>query len=226
MKRVQAKTGVVKAIAVAALTWGASFAAGSAQAAIIFQDHFDTEAAGTTNNYASFVHWDVLNGTVDLIVQGSGLGCLGVAGKCVDMDGSSGDAGDLRSKLVIGPGTYQFEFWISGNQRGVAPDSMTVTFGDLNETFFRTWEAPYSQVVRTVTVGGGGDRILFSHASGDNVGIMLDSVIVRDAVAVPAIDTRHLLLGGLGLLALIIAPQRLATLRDRRRHHRRLSGHL
>lgn len=210
-----------------ALFVGAVLVAGPAHAAIVFQDQFDAEPSGSTLNYSSFANWDVLNGTVDLIAQGGfGLSCLGLAGKCVDMDGSTGNAGDLRTKIVIGPGTYEFEFWISGNQRGGASDSITVTFGDLDETFVKAPADPYTQVIRTVTVGGAGDRILFSHAGTDNIGILLDSVIVRDAVAVPAIDTRDLMLGGLALLALIIAPQRLATLQNRpRRRGRRLHRH-
>ena len=210
---------------VATLVVGAALVTGAAEAAVVFEDQFDGEVAGTTLNYNSFVKWDVLNGAVDLIAQGGfSLSCLGGAGKCVDLDGSSNNAGDLRSKLVIGPGIYEFEFWISGNQRGGANDTLTVTFGDMNENFIMAAADPYAQIIRVVTVGGAGDRILFSHAGNDNVGVMLDGVIVREAVAVPEIDTRILLIGGLGLLAILIAPQRLATLRYRHRRRSRPSS--
>lgn len=199
-----------KLVAAATVAVGAAvMSGGAAQAAIIFQDEFDGELSGTTLNYNSFVKWDILNGTVDLIAHGgAGLACLGGAGKCVDMDGSSGNAGDLRTKLAIGPGVYELEFWVSGNQRGGAADSMTVTFGDLNEVFIKAAADPYVGIIRTVTVGGLGDKILFSHAGGDNVGMMLDRVIVRDIDGGHIPEPATLALLGLGLAGLGVARRR------------------
>jgi len=189
-----------------ALVAGTLMVTEAPRAAIVFQDEFDGEAAGTTFNYNAFANWDVLNGTVDFINHGGfGLSCLGGAGKCVDMDGSTNNAGDLRSKATIAAGVYEIEFWISGNQRSGPSDTITVTFGDLSESFTKAPADPFVQILRTVTVGGAGDNILFSHAGANNIGIILDRVIVRD-VAIPAPASLALL--GAGVIGLGVLGRR------------------
>ena len=45
---------------------------GSAQALTIFEDNFDSENGGNYQlNYSGFANWDVTDGTVDLIGEGS-----------------------------------------------------------------------------------------------------------------------------------------------------------
>ena len=82
---------------------------------------------------------------------------------------------------------------------------MTVTFGDLNESFTLAPTAPWRTVVRTVNVSSL-DFLAFSHAGGDNVGIILDNV----SVVVPIPAAAYLF--GSGLLGLVgVARRKNAT---------------
>jgi hypothetical protein len=168
--------------------------ASTAQAVVVFQDGFEGEPAGSQLNYNAFANWDVLNGTVDKIAQGGfGLACAGGSGICVDMDGSTNNAGDLVSKAAFSfaaGDTVRLTFDFSGNQRGGAADGMTVSFGALFSELFGAVPAnqPYQTVVRTfAAVSAGTANISFSHAGGDNIGMMLDNVKLEvEPVPVPA----------------------------------------
>jgi hypothetical protein len=169
----------------AAAVTALGMAIGSAHAAIIFSDNFDTEPPpGSVLNYAGFANWTVTNGTVDLIQSGNfGITCVGGSGKCVDMDGSSANAGRLDSTQLfnLAPGDYVLHFSASGNQRGGAPDSMSYGFGSFSDTIvdlaaaapFATYTLPF-----TLAAPASG-RIFFDHAGGDNLGIILDNVVLE-----------------------------------------------
>ncbi len=157
--------------------------------AIIFSDDFDAET-GSGLNYNSFSNWNVTDGTVDLIANGNyGLLCYGGAGKCVDMDGSTSNAGTLTTMqaFTLIPGTYVLTFAISGNKRNAAADSMTVSLGSLfTETFTKSASDPYEMITRTIDVFTTQSASLsFAHAGGDNLGIMLDNVTLA-SVPVPS----------------------------------------
>jgi len=162
-----------------------SIAFGSAQAATVssLSDNFDGLPSHT--NYAAFSNWNVTNGTVDAIQVGNiwGLNC--VAGGCVDLDGSTGNAGDLISKDGFFVGTYTLEFSLSGNQRRIPSDSLVVSLGSFSESFTLDPTDPWQVFIRTVTVAADGSKLSFSHAGGDNIGILLDNVSVS-AVPIPA----------------------------------------
>ena len=97
-----------------------------ASAAVVYSNNFNAENGGNTAlNYNSFNGLSVTNGTVDLVKSGDfGIICAGGSGACVDLDGSTGDAGLTSS------GSYAFakgervslSFLFSGNQRGVLPN--------------------------------------------------------------------------------------------------------
>ena len=160
-----------------------------ANAGIIFEDDFNTEAgaAGVSSlNYSGFANWAVSGGTVDVVANSNGWGitCAGGSGKCVDMDGSTGNAGILTSSLLsLGAGTYTLSFDISGNQRGGGADSFTLALGGfLNESFSLIPSAPWQTITRTFTVvGNSANNIIFNHAGGDNIGIMLDNISLSKA---------------------------------------------
>lgn len=186
-----------------------------ANAGVIFIDNFDTEAGAAGNSitsYTGFTNWTVSNGTVDVVANSNGWGitCTGGSGKCVDLDGSNGNAGILTSSLLsLGAGTYSLSFDISGNQRGGAADSFTLALGGfLNESFNLTAAAPWQTVTRTFTVlGDSANNIIFNHAGGDNIGIMLDNVSLSK-MDVP--EPATLAMFGLGLIGLGFARRRQA----------------
>lgn len=181
--------------------WGAVAAAllgfllsTSVTAAIIFEDNFDSEAPGfgTILNYGTstgaLANWDVTAGDVDLIASGEfNITC--VSAKCLDLDGTSGSAGRIETKANFTPGTYTLSFTASGNQRDLfrGPDSITVSFGNLVETFEFEATDPFQTFVRVVTVGAGGtDKLVFDHAGSgggsDQLGAILDNVFITDTI--------------------------------------------
>ena len=107
----------------------ASLVAMPATATTFFDDFEDETAGGTILNYSGFANWTVSDGTVDLIRSGEfGITCR-TGNYCVDLDGSTGDAGvlTLSAPIAIGPGdVVDIVSWISGNQRGGGNDSVDI----------------------------------------------------------------------------------------------------
>jgi hypothetical protein len=148
--------------------------------------------------------------TVDFIATGGfgGFVCRGDAA-CIDLDGSTDDAGVFQTVELFEPGDYLLSFRIYGSSRGQAED-VVVTLGDYSELFpgiQSDGEVDLAGIA--VTVGAGGSRLSFDDISFDNVGAVLTSVSVTPAsgeIPAPA--------GG-GLLATALAG--LLLLRARRR---------
>ncbi len=187
--------------------------AGSAQAGIIFSDNFDTPTGTGISVGNSLLNWDggdnwnVSNGSVDLVYGPSnpwGISCHNNSAYCVDLDGSTGNAGELTSLNLgpIGPGQYSLSFWVSGNQRSGGDFTVAAILANTwlqvaAETFSLGANSPWEKHTLDFTLDSVANplNIVFSNFGGDNVGMMLDDVSL---VPIPS----SLALIGLGLIGL------------------------
>lgn len=203
----------LKSLVIVASLAGA-LAAGPAHAGIIFSDNFDADNASSALNFNSLINWTVSGGTIDYIRSGGfGIGCVGGTGGCLDLDGSTGNAGRITTRQVFDfdDGVqYVFELALSGNQRGGASDS--VNFGLISEdTGFVSFltAGPLAPNAPFATFGGslmgqdfsGNWRFFIEGVGGDNVGAILDDVVLRDNRATNVPEPATLLLTAMGLLA-------------------------
>lgn len=119
---------IAAAASLLVLTW-----AGGAGAGVLLTDNFDAENGGVGQlNYGGFANWNVTDGTVDLIQHASfGINCFGGGGMCVDLDGSTGNAGIMTTKTgyAFNAGdTLTLSFQARGNDRGGALDTLLAGF--------------------------------------------------------------------------------------------------
>lgn len=93
----------------------------SASAAVVLSTNFDAENGGNSAlNYTGWSGWTVSNGSVDLVRSGNfGISCRGGSGSCVDLDGSTGDAGQFTTAdYAFNAGdVVRGDWYLSGNQR-------------------------------------------------------------------------------------------------------------
>ena len=175
-----------------------------ASAGVLFEDDFDTDNPISVLNFDALINWTVSEGTIDYLRSGDfGISCLGGAGGCLDMGGSSSDAGRITTKSVFtfDPGVaYAIDVTISGNQLGGASDSITVgLIDDVTSTMVTAFfpplpaSAPFGTCTADFgTLSPGTWRLFVEGAGGDNVGIILDDLVLRGhAVADGRGITRH-----------------------------------
>ena len=187
-------------------------AAPASAVTIAFEDDFSGYGSTTVLNAEDSVfggNWKTTSGTVDYLAEGSDFDGLCPDGtNCVDLDGSTGDAGVFETVQTFGAGVYNLLFQISGNNRGAADDLVTITFGNLVHIFSIASGAVASQAdfgslffgitVTTPTT------LSFANAGGDNIGAILKTVVVENAPApVPVPAAGWLLALGLGALAMM-----------------------
>ena len=176
-------------------------------ATTVFFDNFDQDALGLN---VTPTGWTVANGTVDIIGTPSFSDLLPGNGRYVDLDGSSFDSGVMTSSAfaVTSGRTYDLTFSLAGSQRG---DSNTVTYGiDLNSDGVLDHSATqalassvgFSPFTLSFIASTPTAQIVFDHAGGDNVGLLLDNVQVADRPSPVPLPTSLLLFAsGLASLA-------------------------
>jgi hypothetical protein len=147
-----------------------------------FRDTFDGENGGqAADNFVGFRQWDVTRGSVDLVGTGRYDDFLPPEnGSGVDLDGSSSAAGTLQTKsdIVLAPGSYLLTFQLAGCPRLHDPNTVRVSLGSLySESFTINSFTPLRTYSRTITVAAQTSaKLTFSHAGGDDFGILLDNV--------------------------------------------------
>lgn len=185
-------------------------AGGRAGAAVIFSDNFDAEALGLNVTPSNFTI--VNGGTVDII----GIGFFDLLpgnGRYIDLDGSSGAAGSIRSNpglIPLVPGTYALTFDLAGSQRGNSTETVTVDVGTAGDptafgtqVYVVTGAEPFT--TRTIVFAAPANtdlRVTFTNAGGDNEGALLDNVQVADFAPAAVPEPAGLALVGAGAVGL------------------------
>ena len=196
--KIAALSGLVAALALAS----------PAAASQIFSDNFQNAIYGGNVTPAG---WTTTDGSVDALgPEYYGSLCSGAGGSdlyCVDLDGSTGDAGIMfQGFSLLANTTYVASFDLSGSFRD-ASNTVAVTFGGASGSYTLAQSDPFATHSLSFTPTTSGTYSLsFANAGGDNQGALLDNVSIS-AVPEPASWAMMLLgFGGLG-----------ATLRNRRR---------
>lgn len=215
-------------LTLAALT----IAASSANAAVLFSENFDAETPALNSSLAQFT----VAGQVDTVASGSfGITC---PGNCVDLDGTSGPGAITSTPIFFLAGRPVIvSFDLSGNQRdGNIDDFVAQVFftpanggtagfisgppsfdpgylNMLNGTPYVEAIAgtrPFLTYSYTFTAAiSGSFQLYFGTTSGDNVGPILDNVLVTGSVPEPA--TWGLMIAGFGLVGVAARRHRTAV---------------
>ena len=175
-------------------------AGSSAQAAIIFQDNFNSESQAT--NYSSFANFNVTAGSVDSIGTGF-FDFYPGHGNYVDLDGSTANqnpAGQISTKSSFGAGTYTLNFLLGGSTRGDT-NTVRVALGGFSQDF--TLASNAGLLTESITFSTSGGVLSFTNLGpSDNLGLILDDVTLSSAVPEPSIWAMMILgFAGVGFVA-------------------------
>ncbi|MCH9675708.1 MAG: hypothetical protein K0U93_30000 [Gammaproteobacteria bacterium] len=204
----------------------------SVHAMPIFVDTFDAEVGSgdgqsglSGKDYTAFAQWSVGFGTVDLVAQGDfgPIDCAQLSGKCVDLDGSTANAGVLTSiAIALLPGRYTLSYKLAGvastfgSAAAMAPNVVNVSVGALaNDSHQLAFGDPFQLFTNTFDVAVPlSVSIAFADQGNDNFGAILDDVsLVAAPSAVSVANSASLLLMGLACLGVRGLRARMRTTR-------------
>lgn len=181
------------------LSGGVVFCAPS-KALVIYADDFNSNTPGLDVVPSG---WTIGNsGTVDIIGSCSSttfIDLLPGNGCYIDLDGSITAPGLLQNTVNLQAGfSYDLNFFLAGNQRISAADTVNVAFGATTSQFTLQEFDPFTPYSLAFTPSTGGSYTFsFLNGGGENVGALLDNVVVNrvDPPAVPAVPGPLPLLG-------------------------------
>ena len=180
---------------------------------IPYFDDFDSITTSQVNTAPT--GWTTVFGTVDSIHNGDfGIHCVGNLGGCVDLDGSTHQAGPLITSgtfnLAAGH-TYRLSAEISGNQLGAVPNNLIFGFANTFNVPLAAQTilgiastSPFTlySVLFTPTTAVSVEVFFYDILGTDNQGPILDDVSVTDT-AVPLPAAAWLMLSGLAALGAV-----------------------
>jgi hypothetical protein len=164
----------------------------------------------------------VASGTVDVIGNGF-FEFLPGNGLYVDLDGSTKNAGILTSRAIaVTSGSYLLWFDLAGSRRG-STETTTVRVGSsANPTLFGSLVVtlPSSQAFTTYSIAldelptSSDFRIQFENTGGDNIGMLLDRVVLDHIVPQgSAVPEPSSILLGISAAGISVAAARLSRAR-------------
>jgi hypothetical protein len=211
-------------------------AATTANAAVLFSDNFDSYPAMLAITSSLGTNWTV-TGNVDTVATINPYGIGACAGICLDLDGTTGPGQILSKPIFFAAGKQVFiTFDVSGNQRGGSPDTFFFegifgapltynvnvltgfTFGNTG-IFTNASTGTYTESIVagrpyvTYTFGyiptvAGSHQLRFGTTSADNIGPILDNVVVSQ---VPEPASWAMLITGFGMVGLAARRRRIAV---------------
>lgn len=168
----------------------------TASASVIFSDNFNSETAGLNTTPSQ---WSLVSGSVDVIPSGGLYDFYPGNGLYVDMDGSTGQAGSIKTTAQFAYTSgqqYQLTFDYGLNSSGGVPQYLNYSFGGMSGMVTISSRPSslqsYSVLFAPTTSGVG--SLAFSASPDGYSGPILDNVVLS---AVPLPATGLLLLGGL-----------------------------
>ncbi|HKO71528.1 MAG TPA: PEPxxWA-CTERM sorting domain-containing protein [Bradyrhizobium sp.] len=181
--------------------------ASTANAAVLLNETFNTYPQ-QLNWVPPAAIWTVTSGSVDLIGEtptGTSFDFYPGNGGFVDLHGSTGAAGTLRSQVTFAAGDYSLAFDLGGNARGDGSKSTVISLGSFSRTLTLASNDPLQQFLFsfTTTIAG---SLSFADLAGGNIGNILDNVSLSSglASAVPEPSTWAMMIlgfAGIGFMA-------------------------
>lgn len=171
---------------------------------LVFYDNFDGNTSGRNNPPAN---WTVTNGTVDVVGNGD-QDYLPGNGLFVDLDGSTNDAGQLRTSFQLNADvTYIATYQLAGSQREELSLMIERSTTDIVDVFFgssflsHTLNAndPITTFSQSFTpTSDGFYELMFQNQGGDLIGAILTEVTVATVPEPASVATMLLGLSVLG----------------------------